>query len=176
MLRLAFTTGILCLLSGCAHSPVGPDHQHCATIMAAGDILLDRGVKKAIFLHDDPGYPMRDLPVLFEEADIFILPSYFENFPIAVLEAMAAGLPLIVTPVGALPEVLNEGEHCLFIKAGDIDGLADRLKQLVAAPEQRAAMGAANAALFRQEFDRPAILAKIEHAYLRAMNQVIRAS
>lgn len=113
---------------------------------------------------------------LFEEADIFILPSYFENFPIAVLEAMAAGLPLIVTPVGALPEVLHEGEHCLFIEAGDVDGLADRLKQLVAAPEQRAAMGAANATLFRQEFDRPAILAKIEHAYLRAMNHVVRAS
>lgn len=112
---------------------------------------------------------------LFEEADIFILPSYFENFPIAALEAMAAGLPMVVTPVGALPEVLQDGKNCLFVEPGEVDGLAERLKHLVADPELRAAMGAANADLFRKEFDRPAILEKIEQAYLRAMHYVVRA-
>jgi gamma-polyglutamate biosynthesis protein CapA len=70
MLKISFVAVLLWFVAGCAHYHVPLDEERCLTIMAAGDILLDRGVKKAIFLHDDPGYPMRDLPVLFEGADI----------------------------------------------------------------------------------------------------------
>lgn len=112
---------------------------------------------------------------LFEQASLFILPSYHENFPIAVLEAMAAGLPLVVTPVGALPEVLREGENCLYVQPGDVAGLAERIIRLVTDPQLRAAQGAANVALFRQEYDQPAILAKIEQVYVDLMQYVYRA-
>jgi glycosyltransferase involved in cell wall biosynthesis len=86
------------------------------------------------------------------DADIFVLPSYSEGFPMAALEAMAAGLPLVVTPVGALPEILDEPRHALFVRPGDVAGLADALLALVADPPRRAVMGAANRALVEQRF------------------------
>jgi glycosyltransferase involved in cell wall biosynthesis/GT2 family glycosyltransferase len=102
---------------------------------------------------------------LFAEASIFILPSYYENFPIVVLEALAAGLPLVVTPVGALPEVLRDGENCFFVDAGDVEGLADRIIYLIEHPEVRTAMSAANRELFCRQFDQPAILRQIARVY-----------
>ncbi len=108
------------------------------------------------------GQSKRDL---FAAADIFILPSHSENFPIAVLEAMAAGLPLVVTPVGALPEVLEEGRNAFFIQPGDHAALADRLIRLARDPALRQTMGAANRELFRREYLPDVILKRIERLY-----------
>jgi glycosyltransferase involved in cell wall biosynthesis len=102
---------------------------------------------------------------LFREADVFVLPSYKENFPISVLEAMAAGLPLVVTAVGALPEVLEEGTHCFFVQPGDAQALAERIVRLAQQPETRRKMGAANHALYQQSFAPEVILVKIEQLY-----------
>jgi glycosyltransferase involved in cell wall biosynthesis len=56
---------------------------------------------------------------LLAEADVFLLPSRAEGMPNAVLEAMAAGLPVVATPVGALPEMLGEGLGARFVPVGD---------------------------------------------------------
>lgn len=66
----------------------------------------------------------------FVNADIFVLPSYSEAFPTVVLEAMAARLPVIATPVGALPEAFDEG-HILFVQPGNVPQLAEAILQLV---------------------------------------------
>jgi glycosyltransferase involved in cell wall biosynthesis len=102
---------------------------------------------------------------LFAESDVFILPSYNENFPIAVLEAMAAGLPLVVTPVGALPEVLEEGRNCFFVEPGDCEALADRIVRLAHDPELRYLMGSANLSLYLEKFAPEVMLGKIEDLY-----------
>ncbi len=108
------------------------------------------------------GQTKRDL---FAAADIFILPSHSENFPIAVLEAMAAGLPLVVTPVGALPEVLEEGRNAFFIPPGDHVALANRLVRLARDPALRQTMGQANRELFRREYFPDVILERIGNLY-----------
>ena len=102
---------------------------------------------------------------LFASADVFVLPSHQENFPIAVLEAMAAGLPLVVTPVGALPEVLQEGRNCHFVVPGDSQALAARLVHVAQHPGERCAMGITNQRLFRQAFAPDVVLAQIEAVY-----------
>jgi glycosyltransferase involved in cell wall biosynthesis len=79
-------------------------------------------------------------------ADVFVLPSYAEAFPVAVLEAMAAGLPLIVTPVGALPEVLKEGINGFFVAAGDSSSIAEKIFRLIESPPLRERIGAENRA------------------------------
>src|SRR5581483_7299221 len=56
---------------------------------------------------------------LYREASIFLLPSYYENFPLVVLEAAAAGLAIITTPVGAVPEFFEDGVSAIFIQPGN---------------------------------------------------------
>lgn len=76
------------------------------------------------------------------QADIFVLPSYAEGVPISMLEALAAGLPAIVTPVGGIPSVLREGEHALFVTPGDQVALAEAITQLAGDANLRARIGA----------------------------------
>ncbi|MET0291552.1 MAG: glycosyltransferase family 4 protein [Steroidobacteraceae bacterium] len=79
---------------------------------------------------------------LLTEADAFILPSYAEGIPMSLLEAMAFGLPVITTPVGGIPDVVDSGEQGLLVKPGDIDGLAAAISRL-ADPITRQRMGVA---------------------------------
>jgi glycosyltransferase involved in cell wall biosynthesis len=84
---------------------------------------------------------------LLRDADIFVLPSYSEGLSIAVLEAMAAGLALVLTPVGATPTFIKHDVNCLFVRPGDIAALATALAMLVDNPFRREAFGRANRAL-----------------------------
>jgi glycosyltransferase involved in cell wall biosynthesis/O-antigen/teichoic acid export membrane protein len=77
----------------------------------------------------------------FKRADIFVLPTYAEGTPISMLEAMAAGLPVISTPVGGIPDVVEDGVEGYIVQPGDVKALADRIERLVKAPEQRRRMG-----------------------------------
>ena len=74
-------------------------------------------------------------------ADIFALPSHAEGVPISMLEAAAAGLPLVVTAVGGIPSVLNDGEHALFVKPCDRDALLAALLKLLNDPGFGARLG-----------------------------------
>jgi len=62
---------------------------------------------------------------------VFLLPSYFEGLPYTILEAMAHGLPVIATNVGAIPEVIEEGINGFLINPGDIDDLTKKIKTLI---------------------------------------------
>ncbi|HYS04831.1 MAG TPA: glycosyltransferase family 4 protein [Candidatus Dormibacteraeota bacterium] len=78
---------------------------------------------------------------LYRSADLFVLPSQFENMPNTVIEAMAAGLPVVATPVGAVPEMLDDGEEGFLVPAGAVDVLADRIDRLARDTSLRRRMG-----------------------------------
>jgi glycosyltransferase involved in cell wall biosynthesis len=65
-----------------------------------------------------------------ENAQVLVLPSFYEGFGIAILEGMAFGLPAISTMAGAIPQLITDGENGFLILAGDSDKLAQRLTQL----------------------------------------------
>lgn len=88
----------------------------------------------------------------FETADIFVLPSYSEGFSRAILEAMAAGLPSVVTAVGAVPDILEDGVHAFIVRPGDVEALAERLQRLIADGALRLAMGRASREQCRRRF------------------------
>ena len=77
----------------------------------------------------------------FKRADVFVLPTYAEGTPISMLEAMAAGLPVVSTPVGGIPDVVEDGVEGYIVEPGDVEALADRLVRLINDPERRRRMG-----------------------------------
>jgi glycosyltransferase involved in cell wall biosynthesis len=89
---------------------------------------------------------------LFGRVMLFILPSYVEGLPYALLEAMAVGLPVISTSVGAIPEIIEEGHHGFLIKPGDHIALARRIIQLLDDESLRQQMGLANKHLIRNHY------------------------
>lgn len=74
-------------------------------------------------------------------ASIYCLPSWNEGLPMSVLEAMSAGLPVVSTPVGGIPEAITEGVTGLLVQPGDIKNLAAALCKLLQDPEMATAMG-----------------------------------
>ncbi len=89
---------------------------------------------------------------LLNRSDIFVLPSRAENQPVSILEAMARGLPVIATRVGAIPEQIDDGHSGLLVEAGHAAPLAAALERLIRSPSDRAAMGAAGQARFTCDF------------------------
>ena len=79
---------------------------------------------------------------LFDHYDVLALPSYTEGFPNVVLEAMEAGIPVVATSVGAVPEVLRDGIDGFVVPVRDVGALASRLECLAADPELRRRIGA----------------------------------
>lgn len=93
-----------------------------------------------------------DVAPLLWQADLFVLPSLFEGLPVSILEAMAAGVPVIATQVGGTPEEIGSCETGLLVPPGDPAALADAICHLLTNPglAQRLAMNAE--ARVRQEF------------------------
>lgn len=100
----------------------------------------------------------------FVQADMFVLPSYSEAFPTVVLEAMAAGLPVIATPVGALPEVFDEN-HNLFFEPGDITQMAENILRLAHNPDLRIGMGQYNRKTVEQKFSLDAYANRLDKLF-----------
>jgi glycosyltransferase involved in cell wall biosynthesis len=101
---------------------------------------------------------------LLAGADALVLPSYSENFGNVVLEAMAAGLPVVVTPEVGLAAVVRE-HGAGVVTAGDPPHLAAALRELLAAPEARAAMGRRGAAAADRDFSWTSVAARMEEVY-----------
>lgn len=74
--------------------------------------------------------PARDIKQILPILDIFVISSLWEGQPIAMLEAMAAGVPVVATKVGGIPEILIEGEHGLLAEPKDPDSLAEKIMEL----------------------------------------------
>lgn len=77
-----------------------------------------------------------DVPELVASFDVFALPSYFEGLCYAVIEAQAAGVPVVATPVGGIPENVVPGETGLLVPTGDADALAEAISSLLADPDE----------------------------------------
>lgn len=84
-----------------------------------------------------------DVPELLAAADLFVLPSLWEGLPMALVEAMAAGLPVVATEVSGTRGVMVDGETGLLVPPGDAPALTRAITTLLCDPDRAAAMGAA---------------------------------
>jgi glycosyltransferase involved in cell wall biosynthesis len=103
--------------------------------------------------------------------DIFALSSDSEQFPISLVEAMAAGLPAVATAVGDVPAMVSEDNRPLIVDPDDEAAFAAALDSLADQPKLRRAIGAANRARAATEYDEPAMIAAYARLYGEAIGR-----
>jgi glycosyltransferase involved in cell wall biosynthesis len=101
------------------------------------------------------------------ESTVFILPSYAEGMPMALLEAMSWGLPVVATPVGGVPQVVDSETNGLMVQPGDVTGLTQALTRLLESPELRQRLGAAARHTVETRFDLRQALDQLTLIYRR---------
>jgi len=99
--------------------------------------------------------------------DLFVLPSLEESLPLTILEAMAAGLPVVSTTVGGIPECVDDGVTGTLVPPADSRALAEAILRLVASPESRRQMGEAGRRLVLGQFSPKAVIPRIESVFSR---------
>jgi glycosyltransferase involved in cell wall biosynthesis len=163
-----------------------PEKGHDAVIDAAGDVLArfpdvhfelvgdgpergalqaradSRGVAHAFAFLDHQD----NVAARLAAADIFVLPSRSESLPNALLEAMAAGLPIVASAVGGILELLEDGRTGLLVPSGNPKALANALCTLMENPAEAARLGEAAAADARNRFPFDRMVAAFERVYL----------
>jgi glycosyltransferase involved in cell wall biosynthesis len=110
-----------------------------------------------------------DVVDLLARADVFVLSSRSEGFPVSILEAMAAGLPVVATDVGGVSEAVLHRETGLLVPPNDPGALAAALDRLVRDPQLRLRLGTAGRERVRQHFD----LAPFRRAHLELYRRLL---
>ena len=130
-----------------------------------------RALRETLASRDDIyllGY-RADARELIGDADLAVFPSWHEAFGNAVMEAMAQGRAVVATRVGGIPEVVEDNVSGVLVEARDVAGLSDAMRQLLADPARRAALGAAArarvAACFTRERQIEAIAGLVAPAF-----------
>lgn len=93
-----------------------------------------------------------DVDRLLAEAQVCLLVTNWEGFPLSILEAMRAGLPVVASAVGGIAESVREGETGYLVPRGDVELLRERIGRLLTSPELRARLGADGRARFERHF------------------------
>lgn len=106
-----------------------------------------------------------DIPDVLGAADIFALSSDWEGNPLSVIEAMAAGLPVVSTAVGGVPELLQDGQEGFIVQPGHAEQLSQAMVRLLKDGELRRTMGAAAAVRAKEKFDVSAMVKAYEELY-----------
>lgn len=109
---------------------------------------------------------------LLNSADIFVLPTLDDCFPLVLLEAMSCGLPIVSTRVGAIPEIVRDGADGFLVDPRDAVGLAERLKLLLKDAELRERLGQAAHSRHAGDFE----LRVFERDFVRVSERVLQAA
>lgn len=139
---------------------------------APGAYDLDRlqreigGDKRILYL----GY-RRDIENVFRTTDILVVPSRWgEPFGLINIEAGAAGIPVVATRDGGIPEIIRDGDNGVLVDVGDELGLAAAVRKLVDDPELRLRIGGRAREVVQAEYT-AAPVRRLEHLYLRLMHR-----
>ncbi len=106
-----------------------------------------------------------DIPGILKSSDIFVLPSRWEGLPYVVIEAMMAGLPVVATAVGGVPELVEHGRTGYLVPPGDTEALARALHDLLQDEALRRQMGEAGRERALRQFTEDRMLSRTEALY-----------
>ena len=165
--RLAEQKGLEYLIRAVPHIPPGGP---AMTIVVAGDGPLHEhlsGLVKEVGVGDRvllPGF-RSDVGDLLASSDIFVMPSLWEGLSISLLEAMAAGKPVVTTSIGSNCEVTNDGEVAILVPPKNPIALARALHSLAVDPLRRQSLGEAGRAVQQQRYTMSKMLASYAELY-----------
>ena len=108
-----------------------------------------------------------DLAEAFAAIDVFVLPSLMEGHPLAILEAMAAGKPVVATSVGGNARAVRDGETGILVPPGDPAALADAIRSILQDPVRAAEIGRAGRRALEDRFSLDAAVRANEAVYLK---------
>jgi glycosyltransferase involved in cell wall biosynthesis len=115
--------------------------------------------------------PVAEVTALMKKHDAFVLPSYMDTSPYALAEAMAAGLPVVASRVGGIPDMVTDGETGILVEPKSVESLVQGIKRLYADPEKMLRMGAEARRVALERF-LPARNARIlVEAYQQVLNE-----
>src|SRR5207237_9406814 len=97
--------------------------------------------------------PLADVGKYYDAASVFCMPTTLEPFGIAFIEAFAHSLPVIATRVGAIPELVRDGESGYLVQPNDVNALAERLIELVGDPAKCRAFGERGRRLVKEKYN-----------------------
>jgi len=117
-------------------------------------------------IHTVGWIPQDEVAALLRSASVFVLPSYYEAMPMALLEAMSAGIPVVTSRVGAIPEIVTDGVDGLLITAGDVSAITHAVKRILSDSELSAEMGRAAQRKVRRCFSPEHIVQQVEQLYV----------
>jgi len=112
-----------------------------------------------------------DIPDVLNLFDLFVLSSLSEGTSVSLLEAMASGLPAVVTNVGGNPEIVDHGTNGLLINVGDPRGLSDALLKLLADDAQRASMARSAREKIGREYGLDRMVSQYERLFLQLLHK-----
>lgn len=113
-----------------------------------------------------------DVRNLLPACDVFVLPTREDAFPTAILEAMAAGLPVVASRVGGVPEMVEAGGTGVLVPPGSASRLADAVVGLLADRRRARGLGTVGRRRVREEFSTEAWMGRLEEVYGRALGRV----
>ena len=109
-----------------------------------------------------------DIALWLSLADVVALPSYEDPFPLAALEALASGRPLVASRVGGLPEMVEEGKSGLLVPPGDPEALAEALTAVLSDPTLAASLASGAHSRYNHAFTMQAMVEQWSAAYVAA--------
>ncbi len=116
------------------------------------------------------------LPDVYRAIDVLMLTSRNEGTPVAIIEAMAAALPVIATDVGGISDVVADGHTGLLAPAGDSEALSDAMVRLATTPQERHELGSAGREVVRARFSAERLVADVSALYRNELRRKHSAS
>lgn len=108
----------------------------------------------------------RDIPTIYRALDVFVLPSRWEGLPLALLEAMGAGLPVVATGVGGVKDVIRDGVNGRLVPPRNPEALAAAVMEIVRRPDRGQVLGDQARNTVKEHYSQEAMLEKLAALYL----------
>jgi len=138
----------------------------CLVLGGVGDVEEAKALARELGIEGSiemPGWIVgEDKEALMKRAWVFALPSHYEALPMSVLEAQAAGLPVVSTRVGGIPTAVDDGRTGILLEPRDVAGLESALVDLLTDPARRQAIGQAARAAAVERFSADVLVPKVD--------------